>query len=218
VQLIRCIAFDFDGTIVRSNQIKRMRLYDATADIIGASEILDDLHNESFKGDRHDIFRELRRRLNREDRDWTSELVQLYGELCRKSLLDCCEVPGTTAALSELKNSGKSLYIVSATPQANLIPIVADRGLGKYFKAVLGRPTGKIEHLRAILQKENLPAESFVLVGDGVDDQAAAKAVGCHFIAVTDDPLEPLSGGHLEIAEMHQLNNALAEIEGSARK
>ena len=38
---ISCIAFDFDGTLIRSNRIKRTRLYDTVADIPLAAEILE---------------------------------------------------------------------------------------------------------------------------------------------------------------------------------
>jgi phosphoglycolate phosphatase len=217
----RCIAFDFDGTLVRSNQVKRIRLYDTVADIPAAAAILDDMHDEGLPGDRYDIFRELCRRLDLRGDLKAEQFVHRYGQLCHQSLLECDEVPGALAALGELKQSERSLYIVSATPQVDLVPIVSGRGLTPFFKAILGRPTGKVEHLEAILRTEQLQPKSLVMIGDGKDDQAAAIAIGCHFIAVTDDPLAPLSGDHVAIDDLRQLQSALAKLEnqpGRARE
>lgn len=215
---IRVIAFDFDGTLVRSNRIKRTRLYDTVAGVPMAATILDDMHNKGFSGDRYDIFRELCHRLDLEGDARAERLVRVYGELCRQSLIECDEVPGATAALGELKQSNTSLYIVSATPQADLVPIVWDRGLAPCFEAILGRPTGKVKHLEAIMEKEQAQADSLVMIGDGKDDQAAAIAIGCHFIAVRDDPLIPLDGNHLAIEDLHDLKSALATIEAHPTK
>lgn len=215
---ISCIVFDFDGTLVRSNRIKRTRLYDAVADIPKAAAILDEMHNEGLTGDRYDIFRNLCRRLDLRGEERANELAHAYGELCRQSLTECDEVPGASATLDDLKQTCISLYIVSATPQIDLIPIVSNRGLTPYFRAVLGRPTGKEEHLEEIMGKEQLPANSLLVIGDGKDDQAAAIAVGCHFIAVTDDPLVCLNGNHMAIQDLRHLKSALAAIEGRSDK
>jgi len=210
---IRCIAFDFDGTLVQSNRIKRSCFYETVSDVPGGAAVLDDLHDEGFSGDRYDVFRELCHRLDLAGEDRAMDLAQRYGDLCRKGVLECDEVPGAARTLDELKQSDLSLYIVSATPQADLVPIVSGRGLTPYFKAVLGRPVTKAEHLRAIMEQEQLRPRSLVMVGDGVDDQVAAIAADCHFIAVTDDPMVPLDGNHASIRDLRQLKPALAEVE-----
>ena len=210
---ISCIAFDFDGTLIRSNRIKRTRLYDTVADIPLAAEILDDMHEENFIGDRYEIFQELCGRLGLEDKENAKNLIRIYGNLCHQSLIECEEIPGTTVAIKDLKQSGVSLYIVSATPQLDLVPIVKCRGLTPYFQAVLGRPTGKIEHLKAIMKAEQIDAGSLVMIGDGMDDLTAAKAIGCHFIAITDDPLVPLSGDHIAVPDLENIKSAFAGIK-----
>ena len=209
---IRCVVFDFDGTLVRSNRIKKLRLYDTVADIPRASIVLDALHSEDFKGDRYDIFRELCRRLDLKTDDQADRLAHIYGELCHQSLIECSEVPGASVALEELRTKGVPLYIVSATPQINLLPAITARALEPYFKGVLGRPIGKIEHVRAIMEFEQLDSKSLVIVGDGRDDLDTAAAVKCHFIAVNDDPLEPLTGDHIAIHDLTHLTSALNKL------
>jgi phosphoglycolate phosphatase len=218
--MIGAVAFDFDGTLVRSNRIKRQAFYDAVADIPAAAAVLDALHEEGFSGDRYALFHEVCRRLDPVslpgERERAVLLAKRYGELCRESIARCDEVPGAGAALEALRRQDIPLYLVSATPQIDLRPIVRDRGLEATFSAVFGRPVGKQAHLRAILKESGLSPESLVMVGDGRDDQSAAAAVRCHFIAVTDAPVAPIEGAGISIPDLRQLREALLGIAGAA--
>lgn len=189
LKTIRCVVFDFDGTLVRSNRIKRQALYDCTRDVAGAANLLDRMHGEGLPGDRYDIFRELSRRLGQVGADEAGRLVTGYTALCKSRLAACEQVPGAIEAVSALSRDGLALYIASATPEQELRDIVAERGLGDFFADIFGRPTGKTDHLRRIIERcAFLPGE-MLMVGDGLDDQAAAAAVGCRFVAVLDDPI-----------------------------
>lgn len=188
---IRCVVFDFDGTLLRSNRIKRQSLYDCVEEIAGAAEILDAMHRDGLPGDRYDIFRELCRRLGRRLPEDADRLATAYGELCRERLIACEPVPGAMQSLAALSKASMVLYIASATPEKDLRLVVRDRGIAHFFADVLGRPTGKADHLRRVLEKHGLSPPELLVVGDGSDDEAAAAAVRCRFVAVLDDPVSP---------------------------
>lgn len=190
----RCVAFDFDGTLVRSNSLKRLCLYEVTEHIDGAASALDAMHREGLRGDRYDIFRELCKRVNLSDQSAAEHLTDAYSARCHERIVACAEVPGASEALDRLKNTGLPAYIVSATPQHHLRQAVQDRGMSKYFVDVLGRPTAKSQHLRHILADQSLRPEELLMVGDGVDDVAAANEIGCSLLVVTDDPVAPIEG------------------------
>jgi phosphoglycolate phosphatase-like HAD superfamily hydrolase len=187
--IVRCVAFDFDGTLVRSNAIKRRSFYGIVADIPRAGGILDDLFAAGFEGNRHDVFLELSKRLFPErtpqmHRQEGARLATAYGDLCRKCIATCEEVPGAETALKTLDQHGITTFIVSATPENDLQPIVRDRGYDQFLTAVFGGPTDKTKHLNNILAIQGITASELVMVGDGVDDQSAAKSVQCRFIGI----------------------------------
>ncbi|HUF57124.1 MAG TPA: HAD family hydrolase [Thermohalobaculum sp.] len=190
--MIRHVVFDFDGTLVRSNRIKRQAFYDAAAGLDGAAEILDALFAGGFDGDRFAVVEALARRLA--ERGVTVEpeaLAADYTRRCRAGVAAAPEVPGAAAALERLAGADVRLYLVSATPQQALEEVVADRRLDRTFARILGAPPTKPVHLRALVEA-GVPVGELALVGDGRDDQAAAEQVGCRFVAVDDQPKERL--------------------------
>jgi phosphoglycolate phosphatase-like HAD superfamily hydrolase len=206
------VAFDFDGTLVRSNQIKRDCFYLTLADLPGGAAILDSLFAERYRGDRFALFREVTRRLGPDrmaavaDPD---ELAASYGRLCRERVGAAPEVPGAEAALTGLAAGGARLFLISATPQQALSEVVADRGLTRHFDLVLGAPTGKPAHLRRVIAERGIEASDIVMVGDGHDDQAAASEIGCRFIAVTDRPTVPFGDVETSIPDLRGLPDVL---------
>ena len=201
------IAFDFDGTLVRSNGIKRDCFYEAVADVLGATVILDDLFANRYRGDRYTLFGEVVGRLG-SDLD-PDALADRYGKLCRERIADAPEVPGAEAALVRLSQAGTRVYLISATPQRPLEQLVSDRGLARFFDLVLGAPIGKPAHLRRIIGECAITSDDIAMVGDGHDDQAAAEEIGCRFIAVTDQPTVPFGDVETSIPDLRNLMEVL---------
>ena len=210
--VVRHVAFDFDGTLVRSNRIKRDCFYETLAGVPGGVAILDGLFADRYRGDRFALFREVARRLGPgraaaiPDPD---TLADHYGKLCRERVAGAPEVPGAGAALTRLSKVGVRMYLISATPQQPLAESVADRGLTRFFDLVLGAPTGKPDHLRRVMGDCGAMPGDIVMVGDGHDDQAAAADVGCRFIAVTDQPTVPFGDVETGIADLRDLPDLL---------
>jgi phosphoglycolate phosphatase-like HAD superfamily hydrolase len=206
------VAFDFDGTLVRSNRIKRDCFYQTLADVPGGAAILDGLFADRYRGDRFALFGEVARRLGRGRAAAIPDpgaLASHYGKLCRERVAGAPEVPGAEAALTRLSLAGARMYLISATPQQPLEQLVSDRGLTRFFDLVLGAPTAKPAHLRRVIVEHGIEAADIVLVGDGHDDQAAAAEIGCRFIAVTDQPTVPFGDVETSIPDLRGLSEVL---------
>ena len=201
------VAFDFDGTLVRSNGIKRDCFYQTVADVPGATAILDSLFASHYRGDRFALFGEVVRRLGVGLNP--DALAGHYGKLCRERVAIAPEVPGAEAALTRLSQAGARMYLISATPQQPLEQLVSDRGLTRFFDLVLGAPIGKPAHLRRIIGECAITADDIAMVGDGHDDQAAAVDIGCRFIAVTDQPTVPFGEVETSIPDLEDLLDVL---------
>lgn len=164
-EMIACVVFDFDGTLVRSNAVKRQSLYDAVANVAGATEALDGILRRPRLGDRYQIFAALAAELAADGAavDW----VARYTRLCER-ISRCPEVPRATAALRRLSQTGVTLYLNSGTPRLALQPIAQARGFARYLNGILGAPESK--SVRSPCSRSAI--------------RAAAVEVGCRFIAV----------------------------------
>jgi len=188
--MIRCAVFDFDGTLILSNQIKTDALYVAAAEYRGAADHLREILADPHIGDRYAIFGALADRLAASGDSNTStealalHLVERYGALCTDGVATCPEVPGASQALTDLKNQGLRLYVSSLTPDAPLRDALERRDLMKHFDGVYGSSSSKKENLKSIRCIEDVSWDSVVMIGDADTDCHAARQVGCYFIGV----------------------------------
>jgi phosphoglycolate phosphatase-like HAD superfamily hydrolase len=90
--------------------------------------------------------------------------------------------PDAVAALTAAEAAGLTQSLLSMWRHDDLVALVERLGLGRFFRRVDGlRAAGggaKTEHLVAHLEALGVEASAAVLVGDSLDDRAAARAVG----------------------------------------
>lgn len=76
------------------------------------------------------------------------------------------------------------LFVISGTPHEELNQIVNRRGMGHYFKEVLGSPTRKPEHIRDLVSRYHFDIVDCVFVGDALTDYHAAHDTGMDFVGI----------------------------------
>jgi phosphoglycolate phosphatase-like HAD superfamily hydrolase len=90
--------------------------------------------------------------------------------------------PDARAALEAAEAAGLSQSLLSMWRHRQLVPLVERLGIGHYFVRVDGLKvpggSGKADHLVAHLAALEVEPSAAVLVGDALDDLAAARAVG----------------------------------------
>jgi phosphoglycolate phosphatase len=191
--MIRCVVFDFDGTILLSNDIKREGFFAVVSTIPhGSSRMAAILSNQP--GDRYAIFQ----RFAAETGASSSDLVDSYSSWCEERILKCPERHGAQRLIPALRAKGIKIHLNSATPTPTLRSIVGHRfGIG-LFDGIHGGHGKKAGNLRKILELEAIRLDQLVMIGDGTDDWDAAKNIGCRFIGVPDGSLASTSyDGHL---------------------
>jgi phosphoglycolate phosphatase len=189
-RMIHCIAFDFDGTLIDSNEIKRNTFFDISRRFIGGEKIMEWALSDPGMGDRYSVFELFSRKMasiHKNDQINASHLAEEYTTLCEKKISQAPEMDGVWYALPALADSGIQLVISSATPEATLRRIVSKRKLAKFFNHVFGGPETKEEHIMKIMHYFQCGPKQIIYVGDSEVDQAAAKSQGCHFIGVGKD-------------------------------
>lgn len=189
---IRSMVFDFDGTLVRSEAIKRRVFYEVTARLGDVSEIVEAVLASPQAGDRWTILRAIVERalaggavpVTTTTERLAAELAEEYTRRCQAQIAICEEVPGAHDALRELSSGGRALFVNSGTPMVSLEKVLELRSLRSYFRAVYGRPGTKWENLTAILERTGADPTEVLCVGDQDEDRVVAREAGCHFVGI----------------------------------
>lgn len=185
--MIRCVVFDFDGTLVLSNDIKRQGFFSAVAGYADGTPRMEKIL-ACPPGDRYAIFR----CFTEEAGGDADRLATCYSAWCEEQILVCPERSGASQALAQLRQAEIRIHINSATPTEPLRAVVARRYGKGCFDGVHGGHGAKLANLETILRHEQLRPTELAMVGDGIDDRDAALACGCRFVGV--------GGGTLAVA------------------
>lgn len=210
--MIRVAVFDFDGTLVDSNCLKEACFRRTVAAIAGGSEALEAALARG--GDRYRVFAEVARRLDPAGAPDAvaargRALAADYSQCCARGIVAARERRGGRSVLAALRRRGLRVWIASATPARDLVPILRHRGLMPFLHGALGGPVSKLDNLRHIMRAERAAPREVLMVGDSRDDQDAASRLGTWFFAVTAEAR--LQGLHR--FAMRDLTGLIALIE-----
>lgn len=191
--MIRCIVFDFDGTLVDSNEIKRQGFFEAGRAFDPEGRSVREALERNPRADRFTMAREVAESLSARGPlpdgqsidAFANEFARAYTEHCETEISRCPEIPGARATLAALSAEGIDLFVNSGTPTEALIRVVGLRGLAGFFRGVYGSPESKLTNLQTIQRSIRATERQIALVGDGEDDRRAARTFGCHFVGVT---------------------------------
>jgi len=177
------IILDFDGVILESVSVKTdafRELFSSEPDHVG--EIVE-FHIKNGGMSRFDKFRYIYAHiLHRELTDAQfRQLSDRFAGLVFENVIKTPFVPGAHEFL-QANYRRFPLYVVSATPEDELLEIVEKRGLSGFFRGVFGAPKKKTDHIRQILATTGSRNADTVFIGDAINDFRAAEAAGIRFI------------------------------------
>lgn len=184
--MISCVVFDFDGTLVDSNTIKKQAFIAIAREYDGSSE-MESILCAKDTGNRTDVFKKFidsKFDKNNLQDGFLEKLVENYTLNCRSAIGECSDVHGAITCLNFLNQKRLLVCINSATPANPLIDIIKDRGWVGKFDLILGAPKSKVENLAYIANKFNLNAQEILMVGDMSVDLEAAIKFGSKFAGI----------------------------------
>lgn len=220
--MIRVIAFDFDGVLAESVDVKTeayARLFEHEGEEMVRRIVA--YHLKYVGISRFEKFKTIYRKFFKRSLD--SEefrfLCERFSQLVVEKVIAVPWVEGAREFLME--NKGRySFFVVSGTPQEELKEIIQRRGMETFFDEVMGSPKTKDVLLRELMQKYGLQPAEIVFIGDGETDWNAARETGVPFIwrRVSDQipSLAEFSGS--SISSLNQLAHTLSEISLSSGK
>ena len=187
--MVKCVVFDFDGTLVGSNEIKRRTFYEVTKNLVDADIVLDKIFSSPDSGDRYDIFDTLimELKLDREVFVSASKLSDSYTKICEYEISRAPEIKGVVKTIKELRSLGVKVFISSATPENTLQKIIDMRGWKGIIDKAFGSPDSKADHLQKISAHFKFLQSEIIYVGDSEIDKNAASSIGCKFVGIGRD-------------------------------
>ncbi|RQR51579.1 HAD family hydrolase [Burkholderia sp. Bp9140] len=184
---IRAIAFDFDGVILDSVQLKAdlfVECYEGMLDAHQKNAILayQALHGGIGRVEKFGYFE--RAVFGREpDRTTVATLADRYSRLLMTRIASCAELPGARAFLERMRQR-LSLHLVSGTSHPDLVAITAQRRLDHYFESIVGAPTTKVEAFGAIVKSGPWLPDQVLAIGDSTTELEAAEQLEMPFIGI----------------------------------
>jgi phosphoglycolate phosphatase-like HAD superfamily hydrolase len=184
------IVFDFDGTLVDSNEIKWRGFETVFAEHAGRLAEISAYCRSHNHTPRDDKFRFVCERILgfAYTHDVAVRLNAAFAAATTAAIVAAPEVPGSSALVRHLAND-TPLGLLSSTPHAVLEEILVRRGLRDPFHWVQGAPVDKARWLAARARALGVPACAVAFVGDTVEDREAAAAAGCVFVGVRNPAL-----------------------------
>ena len=180
------IVFDFDGTLVDSNEIKSSafgKLYESYGEEIVRKVI--DYHKEHVGISRFIKFKHWQENLLGKpySDELGEQLSRHYSGLVMEAVVKAPFCEGAYKFLKKFHHS-YPLYVASGTPQLELREIVKRRNLDTFFRGVYGSPSSKKQILEHILMQNNWSPNRLLMVGDALSDWEGAKQANVCFVGI----------------------------------
>lgn len=176
---IRCLCFDFNGTLVDSFSLV-FRHYTDLAPKYGCHvpgpedrERLRGLHAKEVLAQLKVPYRRI------------PQIVLHMREAVHNELLDVAPVPGIPDAIGGLADAGYRLCVLSSSSEDYIRTYLARHGIkGIDFVGTSNLLLGKAKALGKIARSEAISLRELLYVGDELRDLEAAKKAGCLFAGV----------------------------------
>lgn len=209
------LVFDFDGVVLDSATLKRQAFADLYAEAPEPQYQAVCAYLGRKGGQPREVkFRHIEGQIfgRPPSEARIQELCARFKASVEQRLLEAPAIPGAVEFLSRWATV-RPLYLLSATPEAELKAITAKRELSCYFREVIGAPPDKVTGLRNLLTRRRLAAQETVMIGDSYNDFRAARSNGTRFVGVTADPkASPFPDDTVTICDLHGLEAALERL------
>lgn len=137
-----------------------------------------------------------------------SELCDRFNELFHAGLHQCQVWPGMTELLSEIKDSGKTQSLLSASEHTFLLQSVNQFKVSHLFDNVVGIADklagSKVEYGRKLMATVPIHARDTILIGDTDHDLEVAEALGIDMILVEH--------GHQCVTRLREVHHTVLKV------
>jgi phosphoglycolate phosphatase len=198
IRSAQALGFDFDGTLVDSNAIKRGAFDICFSEFPEHHKAIQEYCSRFNHTPRWEKFQHVVETLLKQSytEERAKELHRRYEEATTKQVIAAPEIPGAMAFLAALPAGPKVL--LSSTPDAILRDILNARRMTSIFNTIQGAPVSKSTWLTHYQTTHQLDKARLLFFGDTLEDASAAKGAGWPFVAVANPQIREGAEFYLE--------------------
>ena len=183
----KAIIWDFDGVIKDSVELKGEAFKKLFED--QKIDIKNKIYEHHYINGGISRFKKLQKYL-----DWSSYenniknlnlFAKKFSELVVKEVISANYIDGIENYLRRNHNRQK-FYLVSATPEEEILKITQKLEIFDYFKTIIGHPKTKEEGFELILNESGIDNDDFIVIGDSFSEYNAAKKYSLKFVLRID--------------------------------
>ena len=186
VSNLKAIIFDFDGTILDSNTIKEYafkKVFLKFGEDVASEGVKH--HRENLGLNRFHKFKhiiEMHTNIEFDD-DLANKLSDEFSQKVLESMISCNYIENGEYFL-EKYHKKFMFFVSSAMPNSELIEIIMNRGMDKYFRKVQGYPIEKSRFISNILNEFNIDRREVIFIGDAQNDYDSASENFLRFVCI----------------------------------
>ena len=181
--MLKAIVFDFDGVICESVDVKVEAFRKLFSNHPKHLKKIVDYHIRTGGLSRYEKFKVIYRDIlkNKLTPEKSIELGDKFSKYAYEAVVASPLVKGAQEFLIQYYKK-IAFFIASGTPQEEVVSIVQEKKLDKFFKGIYGSPKTKYEIIANILRKNKIDKDSVVFVGDSINDYDGARQAGIKFV------------------------------------
>lgn len=176
--MIRVVGFDFDGTLIMSEERKAPAMVEVFKEMFGVKRGVKSAYLSLVgKGYNRDAKVEYlcKKFLKRKcDKKELLNISDHFGKHYVKEM-NSCPMFKCVNLLKELRRQVDKVFLLSLENEKEVRKIAGHCGISKYFDDILGGPDGKVDNLKKLISRYKVKGNEIVYVGDTHGDVIAAK-------------------------------------------
>lgn len=186
--MYKCFVFDFDGTIVDSNTLKKSLFFEILNNFDVDISLLEKEISIDGKS-RNEIIRNMLFNYPEHNK---VEAIRQYSKKSREAISSLKPNNFFFQIIEYCINNSIYLVLSSNTPENELIKIVKEMKIFKLFDEINGNPKSKTETLNKIIINNKFKSSEILVIGDGISDKESASENETDFHFVKNNCLESL--------------------------
>ncbi len=201
--MIKTIFWDFDGVLMRSNEIRDLGFIETLKDYPSQQvEELMAFHRKNGGLSRYVKFRYFFEEIRKEsvDQETIDRFATSFSEIMRKLLTNPELLIADNLEFVKARHQNYNMHIVSGSDGRELNYLCEQLGIIRYFKSVHGSPTPKKQLVADLLADHGYSKETCILVGDSINDYDAAIENGIYFKGYGNAEIEQLTNQEFSLS------------------